>query len=84
MRSRRSVRHPRSSRATSQKPQDYAGETVDMIDAGTGEVPPAQIFVAATGASNCTHTEATFTGACPIGSARMSGRSPSWAACRRS
>jgi hypothetical protein len=55
-----------------------------MIDAGTGEVPPAQIFVAATGASNCTHTEATFTGACPIGSARMSGRSPSWAACRRS
>jgi transposase len=31
---------------------DYAGQTVDLIDPGTGEIRPAQIFVAAMGASN--------------------------------
>jgi transposase len=33
---------------------DYAGQTVDLIDGRSGEVRPAQIFVAATGASNYT------------------------------
>jgi transposase len=36
---------------------DYAGQTVDVIDPGTGEVRPAQIFVAAMGASNYTYAE---------------------------
>jgi hypothetical protein len=31
---------------------DYAGQTVDVVDPGTGEVRPAQIFVAVMGASN--------------------------------
>ena len=31
---------------------DYAGQTVDLIDGRSGEVRPAQIFVAAMGASN--------------------------------
>jgi transposase len=44
---------------------DYAGETVEMIDAGTGEVRPAQIFVAVMGPSNYTHTEATLTRSLP-------------------
>jgi len=44
---------------------DYAGETVDMIDAGTGEVRPAQIFVAVMGASNYTYAEATLTQSLP-------------------
>jgi hypothetical protein len=57
---------------------DYAGQTVDEIDAGTGEVRPAQIFVAIMGAVNYTYVEATLTQSLPdwIGSARMSGRSP--------
>ena len=40
---------------------DYAGQTVDLIDPGTGEVRTAQIFVAAMGASNYTYAEATLT-----------------------
>jgi transposase len=40
---------------------DYAGMTVDVVDPATGEVRPAQIFVAALGASNYTYTEATWT-----------------------
>ena len=36
-----------------------------MIDAGTGEVRPAQIFVAVMGASNYTHAEATLTQSLP-------------------
>ena len=31
---------------------DYAGQTVDVVDPGTGEVRPAQIFVAVMGASS--------------------------------
>ena len=34
---------------------DYAGQTVAVIDAATGETRAAQIFVAALGASNLTY-----------------------------
>jgi len=40
---------------------DYAGQTVQIIDALTGEYRTAQIFVAVLGASNYTFAEATFT-----------------------
>ena len=39
---------------------DYAGQTVEIIDRETGEVHPAQIFVAVLGASNYTFAEASF------------------------
>jgi transposase len=44
---------------------DYAGQTVDMIDAGTGEARPARTFIAVMGASNCAYTEATLTQSLP-------------------
>jgi transposase len=44
---------------------DYAGQTVDLIDGSTGEVRPAQIFVAVMGASNYTYAEATATQSLP-------------------
>jgi len=44
---------------------DYAGQTVEIIDAATGEVRQAQIFVAALGASNFTYAEARWTQALP-------------------
>jgi transposase len=44
---------------------DYAGQTVDLIDGRSGEVRPAQIFVAAMGASNYTYAEATPTQSLP-------------------
>jgi transposase len=40
---------------------DYAGQTVEVVDALTGEVRRAQIFVAALGASNLTYAEARWT-----------------------
>ena len=40
---------------------DYAGQTVPVVDGGTGEIHPAQIFVAVLGASNYTYAEATWT-----------------------
>jgi transposase len=40
---------------------DYAGTTLDVIDAATGEVLRAQLFVAVLGASNYTCAEATWT-----------------------
>lgn len=40
---------------------DYAGQTVEVVDALTGEVRQAQIFVAALGASNLTYAEARWT-----------------------
>ena len=40
---------------------DYAGTTLAVIDASTGEVIPAQLFVAVLGASNYTYAEATWT-----------------------
>lgn len=39
---------------------DYAGQTVPIVDAMTGEYRPAQIFVAVLGASNYTFAEATL------------------------
>lgn len=38
---------------------DYAGQSMDIIDATTGEAQPAYIFVAVLGASNYTYAEAT-------------------------
>lgn len=51
---------------------DYAGQTVDVVDARTGEIRHAQIFVATLGASNYTFCEATWDQAQPswIGSHR--------------
>jgi transposase len=40
---------------------DYAGPTVPIVNPTTGEIMPAQIFVAVLGASNYTYAEATFT-----------------------
>ena len=39
---------------------DYAGQTAGVIDRSTGEVRPAQLFVAVLGASNYTYAEATW------------------------
>jgi transposase len=39
---------------------DYAGQTVPIVDRQTGEVRPAQIFVAVLGASNYTYVEASW------------------------
>jgi transposase len=44
---------------------DYAGQTMEVIDGVTGEARPAQIFVAALGASNFTYAEARWTQALP-------------------
>jgi len=44
---------------------DYAGQTVPIVDAETGEIDPAQIFVAVLGASNYTYAEATRTQSLP-------------------
>ena len=44
---------------------DYAGQTVDVVNAGTGEVKDAQIFVAVLGASSYTFAEATWTQGLP-------------------
>ncbi|HEU0219104.1 MAG TPA: IS21 family transposase [Stellaceae bacterium] len=40
---------------------DYAGTTLTVIDPSTGEARPAQLFVAALGASNYTYAEAGWT-----------------------
>jgi transposase len=40
---------------------DYSGDTVPVIDAATGEVRSAELFVAVLGASNYTFAEATWT-----------------------
>jgi len=44
---------------------DYAGQTVPIVQADTGEVRFAQIFVAVLGASNYTYCEATWTQSLP-------------------
>lgn len=44
---------------------DYCGPTVPVVDAATGEVRQAQIFVAVLGASNYTYAEATWSQALP-------------------
>jgi transposase len=40
---------------------DYAGTTLEVIDASTGEAMTAQLFVASLGATNYTYAEATWT-----------------------
>ena len=40
---------------------DYAGATVPVVDAGSGEIRQAQVFVAALGASHYSFVEATWT-----------------------
>lgn len=44
---------------------DYAGPTVSVVDAASGEIREAQIFVAVLGASSYTFAEATWTQALP-------------------
>ena len=44
---------------------DYAGTTIDIYDAATGEVHACQLFVAALGASSFTYAEATRTQTLP-------------------
>ena len=44
---------------------DYAGTTMDVIDASTGEVIRAQLFVAVHGASSYTFADATWTQTLP-------------------
>jgi transposase len=44
---------------------DYSGKTVPVINAITGEIVPAQIFIAAMGASKYTYAEATWTQSMP-------------------
>ena len=44
---------------------DYAGQTIPIVDPGSGEIRYAQIFVAVLGASNYTYAEATWTQALP-------------------
>jgi len=44
---------------------DYVGDTVPVIDRLTGEIRPAQIFVAVMGASNYSYAEATWTQSLP-------------------
>ena len=56
---------------------DYAGATLPVVDAATGTVREAQLFVAVLGASNYTFAEATWTQSLPdwIGS---HGRALAW------
>lgn len=44
---------------------DYAGLTLKIIDSATGEERPAQVFVAALGASSYTYAEATWSQSLP-------------------
>ena len=44
---------------------DYAGHTVPVIDRASGELRPAQIFLAVLGASSYTYVEATWTQSLP-------------------
>jgi transposase len=44
---------------------DYSGKTVPIVDRATGEIRPAQIFVAVLGASNYTYAEASWTQTLP-------------------
>ena len=44
---------------------DYAGQTVTVVDAATGEERQAQVFVASLGASSYTYAEATWTQSLP-------------------
>lgn len=53
---------------------DYSGDTVAVIDARTGEVRTAEIFVATLGASKYAYAEATWTQMLPAGPAKSRHR----------
>ncbi len=64
---------------------DYAGDTVPIVDAETGEISRAQIFVAVLGASNytfacatATQSQADWLGGAGAGAADSSAACPSW------
>ena len=59
---------------------DFAGQTIPIADALTGEMWQAQLFVAVLGASNYTYAEALPSQELPTGSRRTSTPSSSWAA----
>ena len=61
---------------------DYAGQTVPIIDAATGEIRRAQIFVAVLGASNYTYAGATWSQTTADWIGAHVARSSSSAACR--
>jgi len=44
---------------------DFAGRTIPVIDSSTGEIRPAELFVAVLGASNYLYAEARFSQAIP-------------------
>jgi transposase len=44
---------------------DYSGKTVPIVDRVSGEIRPAQLFVAVLGASNYTYVEASWTQSLP-------------------
>lgn len=44
---------------------DYCGQTIPVVDASTGEIRDAQVFVAVMGASNYTYAEATWSQSLP-------------------
>lgn len=62
---------------------DWAGQTVPIVDADTGQTHPASIFIAALGASNYTYFEGWPTSGCRTGSADTCTLTSSSAACRR-
>ena len=62
---------------------DYAGTTIDIFDATTGEVHACQLFVAALGASSYTYAEATFTQTLPDWIGSHTRAFAFLAACRR-
>jgi transposase len=62
---------------------DWAGDTIPVLDAATGEERRAHIFVAGLGASNYTYAEARWTETLSDGSEPMRTRWPISAACQR-
>jgi transposase len=62
---------------------DYSGDRVPIINAGTGEIRRAEIFVAVLGASSYTYAEATWSQQLPDWIASHVRCSSSWAASRR-
>ena len=62
---------------------DFAGDTVPVFDAVTGEARESKIFVAVLGHRTTPTRKPASARRCRNGSAPMSTRSPSWAGCRR-
>ena len=61
---------------------DYAGQSIPVIDSGTGEIRDAQVFVAVLGASNYAFVDATWSQGLPDWVGRTPGRSGSSGAAR--